>query len=107
MSLSFVNDDELMTIDMGDNDWVKVPAKLSFGFVSSFEHIKGGDLEKTAHFLVQLIVDWSAKTPEGEKLPISIENIKKLEVTSLKKIMEQIIPLTEVEKKAQTLYGQP
>jgi len=99
MSLNFVNDNDLQTIDMGDEDWVKIPAKLSFGFVSQFEQSDGNNLEKTATFLVQLIKEWSAKDENG-MLPITIENIKKLEVGTLKKIVESVMPLTQVEKKA-------
>jgi len=57
MAYRFVNENEFTTIDVGDGDWVKIPARLSYGFVAQFEDVKEGtnvkQLDKIAGMLAQ------------------------------------------------------
>jgi len=99
--LKLVDENELMTIDMGDGDWVKIPARLSFGFVSEFQGVTGENVEKTATFLLKLLKEWSIKDENGLMLPITKENVLKLDIPSLVAITAAIKPLTTVEKKTE------
>lgn len=106
MALKFVDETEVVSVDMGDGDWVELPARLSFGLVSEFENIQG-DVKGAAILISKLIRRWSAKDSSGALLPITIENVRKLDLPSMQKIMEAIVPLTTVEKKSLTPSDEP
>jgi len=101
----FVDDNELQRVNMGDGDWIEIPAKLSYGFVSQFGDMKkeGGTLamEKVMGFLVKLVKNWSFKaTKDGDEIaPINEENIKRLDIVTLNAMVAAITPLMTVEKK--------
>jgi len=103
MAYRFVNENEFTTIDVGDGDWVKIPARLSYGFVAQFEDVKEGtnvkQLDKIAGMLAQCIKDWNFKMENDEVAPINKEMISKLEIPTVKLIVGEITSLMGVEKK--------
>jgi hypothetical protein len=101
----FVDDNELQTVDMGDGDWIKIPAKLSYGFVSKFGDMKKevapGDVGKVLGFLVGLVKEWNFKmNKEGDEIaPITEEYLNMLDIGTLNAMVAAITPLMTVEKK--------
>lgn len=97
----FVDDNELQTVDMGDGDWIKIPTRLSYGFVSQFGDMKTGenDMGKIMGFLVKLVKEWNFQLSDGTVAPITQETLSKLEIGTINKMVESITPLMTVEKK--------
>ena len=100
MALQFVDENSLQTIDLGDETWVKIPTVLSFGFITAFSEVEGGDGKKIANMIVKVIKEWSAKSIDGSMLPITEENVLKMDAKSTMRIMQVITPMTDIEKKS-------
>lgn len=101
MANRFVESNELKQIDLGDGDFVKVPAALSFEFLSGFDlddTMKGG--AKALAFMKGIIKEWNLKLADGSVAEITEENIKKLEFSTIRTIMEAVTPMLSVAKKA-------
>ncbi len=99
MANRFVNEQDLLQIDLGDGDWVKVPSRLSFAMVSDLADVEGKDSTKTLAFITRVIREWNLKDAEGKGVPLTEENIKKLDLDTVKMIGEAIAPLVQVPKK--------
>lgn len=101
MAFRFVEDDELKTIELGDGDWVKIPSRLSYGFVSKFNEsgVKSDEMSKITDLLVQVIKEWNLKTRDGAVAPISKEFLVRLDVDTIKTLVTEITSLMGVEKK--------
>lgn len=98
MSSRFVKSDELRQIDLGDGDWVKVPARYSYAFVQEFAQAQeSNDLKRTAGFLLQMIKEWNLKDGEEVAL-IDQEHIEALEVDTFRVILEKITETLSVPK---------
>lgn len=99
----FVSENEVKIIDLGNDEWVKIPARLSFGFSSRFEELvqgkEGKETEKISKLLIQVIKEWNIKLPDGSVPPVSVEMIEQLDVETLKVIMAEVKTLMGVSKK--------
>lgn len=100
MALHFIDENSVQQLDLGDGDWVKIPSMLSFGFITEFSDAEGRDADKIAGMIVQIIKEWSAKGADGNMLPITKENVLKMDAQSTMKIMQAITPMTNIEKKS-------
>ena len=100
MSNRFVKPGDLLQIDLGDGDWVKVPSRFSYGFVQNFSDIETGDVKKIAGFLLQMLKEWNLK--DGDEIAeIDQEHLESLDVDTFKTIMEavtKLLTLPKVEK---------
>lgn len=101
----FVEHEELVEINLGDGDWIKVRPRLSWG---DRLNIRGGavrmdfggtegevetalDLEEMNIRLVErAIVEWNLKDPEGKLMPISRESILALDEEAGDAILEYL-----------------
>lgn len=95
----FVKVGELKQIDLGEGDWVKIPAKFSFEFLTQFGDIKNNS-EKSLKLVQNAIVEWNLKDENGNDMPPTPDNIKSLDVQTATAILEVILPMISIEKKA-------
>ncbi len=86
---------------MGDGDWIKIPSRLSYGFVSQFGDMKKdqADTAKVIGLLVKVVKEWNFKLADGSLAEISEDNFRKLEITTIQTMVAAITPLMTVEKK--------
>lgn len=104
----FVDPTILVTIDLGDNDWVKVPRAVSFDTAAEFEGAETlTNVEKTAKFLATIIKEWNLTIDDGTLAPINEVMVRQLDIRTLKTIMEVVKPLFVVEKKDSTASVEP
>lgn len=100
MSNRFVDENDLKQIDLGEDDWVKVPARISYGLVAKMGDLEAeNDMEKITKFIVPILKEWNLKDSTGEVVEITEENILRLEISTVKQIIEQVVPMITLEKK--------
>jgi len=93
--MSDFTSNELRTIDLGNNKFVKIPVEISFGEaekVSKSENV----IETT---LLEFIKEWNLKDENGVVAEISLENIKRLKIEDVNVISKELSNLIEVKKK--------
>lgn len=99
----FVDDNEFQRVDMGDGDWIEIPAKLSYGFVSQFgdlkKEVENGNMKKVINFLEKLVKNWSFKLKDDTIAPINEEYLMKLDIGTINAMATAITPLMTIEKK--------
>ena len=94
-TMSDFTSNELRTIDLGNNKFVKIPVEISFGEaekVSKSENV----IETT---LLEFIKEWNLKDENGVVAEISLENIKRLKIEDVNVISKELSNLIEVKKK--------
>lgn len=91
----------MQQIDMGDGDWIRIPARLSYGFVSQFGDMKGAGegAEKVIGFLAKLVREWNFALKDGTPAPVTEDNIRRLDIATINAMVAAITPLMTVEKK--------
>lgn len=99
----FVGKSELTTVELEGGDWVKIPARLSFGFVEDFQAAQEKEgMGKVAEFLAQMIKEWNLVDDQGVIAPIDLEHLRALELKDVMdiatKINEKITDLVDVPK---------
>lgn len=100
MATRFVDDSKLKRIDLGDGDWVEVPEKISYGTLSQIGNLdKTTNIEKTTELLCTLIKGWNLKDEKDNEVPISKENILKLDVDTVTLIANEIGEMVDTDKK--------
>lgn len=107
----FVDEDDLLTIDLGAGDWVKIPRRFSYGFSEHFQqNTKGDDKSQIAEMLQKIIREWNLLDFGNVNIaPININNIKALEIKDLMKILEvakEQMGVDEIPKKEQPVSEQ-
>jgi len=99
----FVSDDELLTVDLGEGDWVKVPKRLPYGLV---EKMAGGsamnDGARATAFMKSIIKEWNLTDNDGKGVAITEDSIRKLDIETINIIGAAIEPLLGKVKKAET-----
>lgn len=100
MALHLIDENSIQKIELGDETWVKIPTSLSFGFITAFTEVEGKDSDKIAEMIVQVIKEWSLKDGAGNMVPITKENVLRMDAISTMKIMQAITPMTQIEKKS-------
>lgn len=91
---------ELKTIDLGDGDWVKVLGAINYGIVSGTAEKGGPNGTASLHLLSKVIKEWNLKDANGRPMPITLENIEKLDSATGMAIMKVVEPMIEVDPKA-------
>ncbi len=84
----------LQTIDLGDDEWVKIPKALSYNDViklTSFE----SDSEKSKALLSECIKEWNIKDEEGNIPELKLENIMRLDISTIDTISNELVKLLE------------
>lgn len=102
----FVNENEHVTIDLGEGDWVKVPAKISWKLLTTTAKQQGDDLAQiSSRLLAKLVVEWNLKDANGNVVPISEDAIDRLDARTGVAIMNVINPLITSELDPKALAG--
>lgn len=87
----FVEELDLMTVNIDSDNYVKIPKQFSFAFVEEAQDFATeSGKRKVAAFLSKAIVEWNLVDKEGNPAPVSIENIYKLPVEAMGKIATAI-----------------
>jgi hypothetical protein len=86
----FVEENDLEKIELGDGDWVMVPAKFSYEFTENFQY-EQDPKERIAAILSVVIKKWNLVDHTGQVAPITLDLIKKLEVADLEKIFKVVL----------------
>ncbi|NCN28333.1 hypothetical protein GW915_12260 [bacterium] len=85
----FVDENDLLIVELGEGDWVKIPRRFSYGFSEKFQQgTTTDDTGKIADMLVQVIREWNIVDFNGSIAIVNIENIKRLEIKDLMVIVE-------------------
>lgn len=95
----FVNPNDLHKIDLGDDEWVEVPKKLSYGMISDLGDIDSSNSEKTTKLLLTVIKSWNLKNDKGTVLPVNEANIKMLDIPTVTEISDYIATMIDLGKK--------
>lgn len=100
MSLLIQNPDELQRIEFSDGDWVDIPKAFTFDMQQQITP-KTRDIdprEMNKLLLTNAIKAWSAKDNLGNPLPITPENINKLDVKVVSEILGRVQELMGLKK---------
>ena len=81
---------ELIKIDLGDGDYIKIPKEISFADCDSFASGVVG-FEQTLTLVVSLIREWNLKDDESKITEISPENVKRLKLEVIHIIQNAIM----------------
>jgi len=73
---------ELRTIDLGDGEWVKIPAALSYATVIAINGQKD-ETEVAKSLLTQCIKEWNIKNDEEIVPELNEENILALDIETI------------------------
>lgn len=81
----FVDPSKFERIELGDGDWVEIPARLAYEFVENFQFMDNVN-DRINGVLIHAIKNWNLVDANGEPAEITIENIKMLDTTDIFKI---------------------
>lgn len=84
---------KLREIDLWEGEWVKIPTALSYELVLELTG-SWNDFETSKKMLEKCIKEWNLKDEDGNIPVLSIENILKLDVATIKIISDEIAKLT-------------
>jgi hypothetical protein len=63
----FVNDNDLLQIDLGDGDWVRIPKQISWQMLAGSAKDKSEELEQVStRLLARIIKAWNLKDRDWE-----------------------------------------
>lgn len=88
------------TIDLGDGDWVKVPAVISFGTIEKFATSTGTDVEQSICLLEAVVKEWNFIDSQGQPVAISQDSLRMLDVQMVNRIVKELEPMLSPEKKS-------
>lgn len=72
-------------------EWFKLRADISFGNIISFSsETEAQAANRMPRIAAALLLDWSIKDKEGNKVPITPENFEALPVTMVKPIVDEM-----------------
>jgi hypothetical protein len=83
---------KLQTIDLGNDEWVKIPTALSYAVVIKLT-ASTNEAEMSKSMLIECIKEWNIKDEEGNIPELNEENILKLDVPTITLISNKILPL--------------
>lgn len=97
---------ELKTIEFDDGEWVKIPKEIS---VEDSEKIADATKQVDGISVALCFIrEWNFKMPDGTVPPVTVENIKKLDVMVFNRITEELWSLiSPLKKKYQKLEELP
>ena len=109
MANRFVSN-QLITIDLGDGDWVKVPEQVSYEFMTDLYDTpalqNASNSRRSIHLLSSIIKEWNLKE-NGVDVPVTPENVARLDVATVNTIMTVVAPKLNIDPKEQAPSDQP
>lgn len=88
--------DKLQTIDLGNDEWVKIPVAMAFREVMDYRKKYGNDMADHAAALGMVLMclkEWNIKDEDGNVPEITEENILKLDIPTINLITTYTTPL--------------
>jgi hypothetical protein len=90
----------LITVDLGDGEWAKIPEDISYGDIVELKNIE--EKERDIVVLKKFIREWNIKEGDGTIAALNEENIKRIDVDSAEKIItviqEVLVKVTDKKK---------
>lgn len=87
----FASDHNLVEVDCGDGEWVKIPSVMSYADAESFVNSSvKNKYEQTLDMIEKFVKEWNFKDSKGELVPLSRDNIKRVDLAVIVKINEAI-----------------
>ena len=99
MANRFVSNNELKKIDLEDGDWIKIPTELSYSELEEASLQEGSSGQKAAQMLSVVLKEWNFKDEKGEVVPINLDTIKQLKISTIIEIAKFVTPLMDIQKK--------
>lgn len=91
---------ELETVDCGDGEWVKIPKGISVEDGEKItEAMHEGGVGKPIKIFLTLVREWNFKDADGNIPPITEENVRKLNMETLRVILNALNKTIEPLKK--------
>lgn len=88
----------LKTITFEDGEWIKLPEEISFADVQKINSDPETDsLEKSLNLMIFFIKEWHL-SENGQPVELTKDNIKRLSLTTIKKIQEEIVKIMPTEE---------
>ena len=87
------NNGQKKRIELGDGDWVEIPAVISFATAEEMA-MAGND---PVAIIKSIVLDWNLKDGET-KAEITEDTLKKLDINVIRKIQEAITELVNLPK---------
>lgn len=84
---------ELITIDLGDEEWVKIPKEISFEDCQGFSDAGIEGFEQSLNLLKKFIREWNLKDDSGNPVELTVDNIKKLKIEIINEIQSHLVKL--------------
>jgi hypothetical protein len=83
---------KLRQIDLGNDEWVKIPTGLSYSQVLSLtSHANEAEVSKA--MLIECIKEWNLKDEDGVLQELTADNIMNLDIITIQEISKEILPL--------------
>lgn len=82
----------LQTIDLGNDEWVKIPTALSYADVLEFTSVKD-ELQLSKVMLVKCIKEWNIKNEDGNIPELNETNILTLDLPTIQLISSELTKL--------------
>ena len=100
MSLLVNNPNETQRVELPDGEWVDIPKAFTFEMQQQFTpKTKDADVREISQkLLLNAIKAWSAKDENGVQLPITPENINKLDVRVVSEILNRVQEMMGLKK---------
>ena len=89
---------ELHTIDLGEGDFVKILKESSFEIMEKMNESNKNELEIAKIMLINFVKEWNLKDNEGNEIPVTEENILKLNIPTINVIAEEITKILSEKK---------
>jgi len=90
----FSSKDNVKRIDLGDGDWVEIPALISFREAENMA--SSGD--DAVAVICSLIVAWNLKDENGCDMPVTTESVERLDINVVRVIQKEFEGLVELPK---------
>ena len=92
MSLVVQNPSKLQKIEFDDGSWIKIPANLTFEMQQQFTpKNKDVDLRDVNQKILEaMIKEWSEVDEAGQPIPVTPENIRKMNLVAVAKVLGKV-----------------
>lgn len=82
----FSSKDNVKRIDIGDGDWVEVPAIMSYAQAEELQE----KAAQPAKAVASLVVRWNLKDASGDDVEVSEESVRLLDIKVVNMIMASV-----------------
>ncbi len=84
---------ELRRIDLGNEEWIKIPEALSYKTVLAINSWKKNESETATAMLMECVKEWNLKDDNGVDVILNEENLLALDIPTINIITEEITKL--------------